>query len=133
MQLEMIEGIGPKFAQTLRGAGVKNTDKLLEMGSTRKGRDALCRQTGISDALILRWINRADLCRISGVSTQYSELLEAAGVDTVKELRNRRADNLTAKMREVNAEKRLVRRPPAESEVAKWVEQAKVLPPIVSY
>ncbi len=133
MQLEHIEGIGPKFAQSLRAAGVSTVGKLLTVGGSRKGRDTISKQTGISDALILRWVNRADLCRIKGVSTQYSELLEAAGVDTVKELRTRRADNLTAKMREVNAAKRLVRRPPAEAEVANWVEQAKGLEPKVSH
>lgn len=133
MRLEKIEGIGPKYAESLRSVGVTSVAKLLAVGSTRKGRDSIVKQTGISDALILRWVNRADLCRVTGVSTQYSELLEAAGVDTVKELRTRRADNLTARMRAVNDEKKLVRRPPAESEVAKWVEQAKLLAPVITH
>lgn len=133
MQLEMIEGIGSTYANSLREAGIKSVSKLLEAGANTKGREAIAKATRISDALILRWVNHADLCRIKGVSSQYSELLEAAGVDTVKELRTRRPDNLSVKMREVNDVKKLVRRPPSESEVSRWVEQAKTLPPMLTY
>lgn len=133
MQLEMIEGIGSAYATTLRGAGIKSVAKLLEMGSNKKGRDMIAKATSISDALILCWVNRADLCRVKGVSTQYSELLEAAGVDTVKELRTRRADNLSVKMREVNSAKKLVRRPPSEAEVSRWIDHAKTLVPTLTY
>jgi predicted flap endonuclease-1-like 5' DNA nuclease len=83
--------------------------------------------------LILEWVNLADLMRIKGVGEEYSDLLEEAGVDSVKELRNRRADNLTKAMQEVNAKKKLVRRPPSEKEVTDWIAQAKKLPPVVSH
>lgn len=133
MQLELIEGIGSTYANSLREAGIKSVAKLLEAGASKKGREVIAKATSISDALILRWVNHADLCRIKGVSSQYSELLEASGVDTVKELRTRRADNLAVKMREVNDNKKLVRRPPSEAEVSRWIEQAKTLPPMLTY
>jgi predicted flap endonuclease-1-like 5' DNA nuclease len=128
-----IEGIGPDRAEKLAAAGVKTTDDLLKLGGTAKGRKDLEAATGISQALILKWVNRADLFRIKGIGTQYSDLLEAAGVDTVPELAQRRADNLTKKMAEVNEEKKLVRALPAESMVAGWIEEAKTLPRVVEY
>ena len=97
------------------------------------GRKALAEATGISAALILKWTNHADLFRIKGVGPQFSELLEAAGVDTVKELRNRVPANLQAKLEETNAAKKLVRRVPALKEVVKMVEQAKALDPVMTY
>lgn len=133
MKIEDIEGIGPKFGQLLRNEGVTSPDKLLMKGATRKGRQELAEKTSIDDARILKWVNLCDLCRISGISTQYSELLEAAGVDTVKELRNRNADNLAEKMQEVNASKKLVRQVPNLKNVQSWIEQAKKLDPVVSY
>jgi predicted flap endonuclease-1-like 5' DNA nuclease len=132
-RIEDIEGIGPSCGNKLRAAGVSNTARLLAAGATRKGRAELVARTGLSDGLIMRCVNMADLFRIRGVASQYAELLEASGVDTVKELRNRRADNLTAKMREVNAAKRLCRLVPSEKTVAGWIEQAKSLPPAVTY
>ncbi len=136
--LESIEGIGPANAKKLRKAGVKSADALLKSGGAKKGRKAIAEASGIAEKSILEWVNRADLMRIKGVSTQYSDLLEAAGVDTVKELAKRRPDNLTAKMKEVNdaavAKKRsIVRRPPSQKEVEKWVAQAKKLKPAVSH
>jgi len=132
-RIEDIEGIGKVLGGKLRAAGVGSTAKLLAAGATRKGRAELAARTSISDGLIMRCVNMADLFRVNGVASQYAELLEAAGVDTVKELRNRRADNLTAKMREINAAKRLCRVVPGEKTVAGWIEQAKSLPPAVSY
>lgn len=133
MKIEDIEGIGPKFGGMLREQGITSPAKLLAQGATRKGRQALAEKCGIDDGRILKWVNCCDLCRISGVSTQYSELLEAAGVDTVKELRNRNVENLVVKMREVNAAKKLVRQVPNVKNVESWVAQAKKLDPAVSY
>lgn len=133
MKVEDIEGIGHKYGEMLRKEGINSPSKLLAAGSTVKGRRELAQKTGIDDGRILKWVNLCDLCRISGISTQYSELLEAAGVDTVKELRNRRADNLAGKMQEVNAARKLVRVTPSLKNVSNWVEQAKSIEPAVSY
>jgi predicted flap endonuclease-1-like 5' DNA nuclease len=128
-----IEGIGPDRAEKLKAAGVTTTDDLLKLGGTAKGRKDLEAATGLSGASILDWVNRADLFRIKGIGTQYSDLLEASGVDTVAELAQRRADNLTKKLAEVNEQKKLVRALPAETVVADWIEQAKALPRAVEY
>jgi predicted flap endonuclease-1-like 5' DNA nuclease len=128
-----IEGIGPERASKLQAQGVKTTEDLLSAGATPKGRDTLAASTGLSSALILEWVNRADLFRVKGVGTQYSDLLEASGVDTVPELAKRRADNLVKKMAEVNEQKKLVRQVPTESQVADWIEAAKALSRVVSY
>lgn len=128
-----IEGIGPVFAEKLKAVGISTTGKLLDRAKDPKGRKDLAEETGIDDSRILKWANMADLMRIKGVAEEYSELLEAAGVDTVKELKHRRADNLAAKMAEVNAEKKLVRLVPSEKSVAKWIEQAKTLAPMMTY
>ena len=131
--LEAIEGIGPVYSKTLAGRGLLTTDDLLRAGADPKGRRALADGTGISKKLILRWVNQADLFRVKGIGEQYADLLEAAGVDTVPELAQRRADNLAKRMVEVNEQKNLVRRTPAESQVAGWIEQAKRLPRVVTY
>jgi predicted flap endonuclease-1-like 5' DNA nuclease len=128
-----IEGIGPDRAEKLKAAGVTTTDDLLKLGGTAKGRKDLEAATGLSGASILDWVNRADLFRIKGIGTQYSDLLEASGVDTVAELAQRRADNLTKKLAEINEQKKLVRALPAETVVADWIEQAKALPRAVEY
>ena len=131
--IESIEGIGPKFGEALRKAGINSVDSLLEAGATRKARANLAATTGISEARILKCVNMADLFRINGVASQYAELLEGAGVDTVKELMHRNAENLAAKMAEVNEAKNLVRRPPSSRVVGDWIAQAKKLPGKVSY
>lgn len=128
-----IEGIGPAFAAKLKAVGISTTKAYLGRAKDPKGRKALAEETGIDDKRILKWANMADLMRIKGVGEEYSELLEAAGVDTVKELKHRKAGNLAEKMREVNAAKKLVRQVPSEKAVADWVEQAKNLVPIMSY
>ena len=128
-----IEGIGPTYGEKLESAGIKTIEKLLEAGASRKGRKDLAETTGIDESKILKWANMADLFRIKGVGEEYSELLEAAGVDTVKELRNRNAENLHKKMEEVNTEKKLVRQTPSANAVADWVEQAKGLEPMLTY
>jgi predicted flap endonuclease-1-like 5' DNA nuclease len=128
-----IEGIGPAYAQALADIGLTTTGDLLQAGATPRGREDLAFKTGISPKLVLRWVNMADLFRVKGVGEEYSDLLEAAGVDTVRELAQRRADNLTRKMAEVNEQKQLVRRTPTEAQVAAWIEFAKGLPRAVTY
>ena len=128
-----IEGVGEAYAEKLIAAGVTTTDALLEKCAAPAGRKALAEETGISDKLILKWTNHADLIRLHGVGPQFAELLEAAGVDTVKELKHRVAANLQAKMEEVNAEKNLVNRVPSEKELAKMIAEAKELSAVVEY
>ena len=123
-----IEGIGETYAAKLKEAGVATTDKLLEVAGAKKGRDQLAEKTGITGKLILEWVNLADLYRIKGIGSEYSDLLEEAGVDTVVELAKRKPENLFAKIVEVNTAKKLVRKVPTEAAVKDWVEQAKKLP-----
>ncbi|MDH5507045.1 MAG: DUF4332 domain-containing protein [Anaerolineae bacterium] len=133
MNISKIEGVGPVYAEKLSNVGVKTTGRLLKVGATKKGREDLAAKAGVSETLVLEWVNIADLMRIKGVGEEYSDLLEEAGVDTVKELRNRRPDNLHQAILDVNARKKLVRRPPSLSMVERWVTQAKTLPPVVTY
>ena len=128
-----IEGIGPAYAAKLEGVGVNSVEKLLEKGASKKGRETLAEKSGISEKRILEWVNRADLARIKGVGSEYADLLEAAGVDTVPELAQRKPENLAAKMAEISKQKDLTRKVPSAKEVADWVEQAKKLPRIVVY
>ncbi|MCD6519713.1 MAG: DUF4332 domain-containing protein [Anaerolineae bacterium] len=132
-KLETIEGIGEVYAAKLREAGITTVEALLEAAATPQGRKALEEKTGISGKLILEWANRADLFRIKGISEEYSDLLEAAGVDTVPELAQRNPDNLYQALVKVNEEKKLVRRLPSRDDVANWIEQAKKLPRTLSY
>lgn len=132
-KIDQIEGIGPVYAEKLINCGIKTTDDLLTTCATPAGRSKIAEETGISPKLILTWTNHADLMRIKGVAGQFAELLEAAGVDTVKELKHRVPANLHAKLVEVNEAKNLCNRVPAEAEVAKMVEQAKELEPMVKY
>ncbi len=131
--IDTIEGIGHRQATKLRKARVRTTEALLKNAATRSGRRELAERIGVTDKLVLEWVNRADLMRVKGVGEEYSDLLEAAGVDTVKELRRRNAANLLNAMIEVNKKKRLVRRLPTEAMVGRWVESAKTLDPIVTY
>ncbi len=133
MKIEAIEGIGPAFAKKLRANGVRTTGALLKQGASKKGRVSLAEMTGIGETLILEWVNLADLMRIRGVGEEFSDLLEEAGVDSVKELRRRKAGNLVQKMEEVNKEKNLVRRTPSLKQVEDWIEQASKLDPVVSH
>jgi predicted flap endonuclease-1-like 5' DNA nuclease len=132
-KLLVIEGIGEAYAAKLEEAGVTSIESLLEACCEKKGRKSIAEQTGISEKLILNWVNRADLSRINGVSTQYADLLECAGVDTVPELAQRKPENLQAKMLEVNEEKNLVRKVPSVSQVEDWVAQAKELPRVIKH
>jgi len=132
-QIESIEGIGPQYAEKLKAAGVSSTEKLLDMGATAKGRDELATQTGISGKLILTWVNHADLFRIKGVAGQFSELLEAAGVDTVPELAQRNAENLQQALAKTNEAKKLSKTTPSVSQVSAWIAEAKTLPRVVQH
>jgi len=128
-----VEGIGPAYAQKLREAGISTTQALLDKGASPQGRKEIAQKAGIGETLILRWVNHVDLFRIKGVGEEYADLLEAAGVDTVPELAQRNPENLYQKLIAVNQEKKLVRRPPTQSQVSDWVEQAKQLPRVISY
>ena len=128
-----VEGIGPAYAEKLAAVGIRTTDQLLERGAKPKGRDDLEATTGIGHALILKWVNRVDLYRIKGVGSEYSDLLEIAGVDSPAELAHRNAANLTESMAEANAARNLVRRLPTLAEVTAWIEESKTLPKIVEH
>jgi predicted flap endonuclease-1-like 5' DNA nuclease len=131
--IKQIEGIGSAMAEKLETVGITKVEQLLEKGATKAGRAALASETGIDESKILRWVNMADLFRVKGIAEENSDLLEAAGVDTVKELRTRNAENLHAKLAEVNAEKNLVRALPSLSAVESWIEFSKGLEPMVSH
>jgi predicted flap endonuclease-1-like 5' DNA nuclease len=128
-----IQGIGEAYAAKLRAAGLRTTEAFLDSCASPKGRQATAKAVGIADGLILKWANHADLMRIRGVGGQFAELLEAAGVDTVKELKTRKADKLADRMKEVNGEKNLCKVSPSIAVVAKWIDQAKSLPAKLRY
>ena len=133
MNTQDIEGIGPAYAKRLAGAKIQTTGDLLKKGGSAKGREALAKATGFSEKRLLEWVNRADLYRIKGVGSEYADLLEAAGVDTIVELSKRTADGLSKKLKAVNAKDKIVRDLPTPAQVADWIKQAKSLPRAVSY
>jgi len=134
MKLEEVEGIGPINAEQLALGGIATGDALLEQGATAGGRAAIEKATGISGTLILKWVNRVDLMRVKGVGSEYSDLLEVAGVDSPAELAQRNPANLATTFEEVVAARPgIVRRIPTETEVAGWVAEAKTLPKIVEH
>lgn len=132
-KIEQIEGIGPAYATKLATAGIETTDDLLDRCGSAEGREKIAEKAGVTAKQLLKWANMADLMRISGIGGEYAELLEAAGVDTVKELRTRNAENLAAKMAEINAQKKLTRRVASAKQVAKWLDQAKALDAKITY
>jgi predicted flap endonuclease-1-like 5' DNA nuclease len=132
-KIEEIEGIGPALGEKFRNAGITTTDKLLVGAKTKKQRQQLAEASGVSEKQVLKFANMADLFRITGVGQEFAELLEAAGVDTVPELAMRKPENLSAKMEEINEEKKLTRRTPSLKEVEKWVAEAKDLPRALEY
>jgi len=132
-KLSHIEGIGPSNEAKLNEAGIKNTDKLLLKGATKKGRAELAETAGISEHLILEWINHIDLYRIKGVGSEYADLLESGGVDTVTELAVRNASHLNEKLSKLNEEKNLVRKLPTIYQLEDWISQAKKLPRVIQY
>ncbi len=128
-----IEGIGPVYGDKLESIGIVTVNDLLEAGAAKSGRQEIAEKADVSETLVLEWVNRADLARVNGVGSEYADLLEASGVDSVPELAQRNAVNLAAKMEEVNGEKNLVRRVPSESEVQGWVDQAKTMDRVVTH
>src|SRR5687767_9205002 len=128
-----IEGIGPRFAQKLQAAGIQTVEALLEAGRTRRQREQLSVRTEIGEGKILDWVNRADLMRVSGIGSEFADLLEAAGIDSVPELAQRNPTLLAQKLTKVNDEKRLTRVVPNESQVRDWIEQSKKLPTAVEH
>lgn len=131
--IKEIEGIGPTNAEKFANIGIHTTKDLLNKGCTKEGRKYLTEKTGISEKLILEWVNLADLFRIEGVGEEYSDLLEEAGVDTAVELSNRNPQSLHGKLTEINEKKKLVRQLPSLDMIKKWIEQAKRLPRVVKY
>jgi predicted flap endonuclease-1-like 5' DNA nuclease len=132
-KLTSIQGIAEATEKKLNDAGVTSVDDLLEKGATPKGRDELAAKSGLGAAQILKFVNYADLFRIKGIAGQTAELLEASGVNTVAELAQRNPANLTAKLKEVNDEKKLTGKVPTEKQVGEWIETAKTLPKKVTY
>ncbi len=132
-KLSVIEGIGPAYETKLKEAGITSIEDLLIKCSSKKNRTKLAENTGITEKLILKWANHADLFRIKGIGGEYAELLEASGVDTVPELSKRKADKLFIKLSQVNAAQKLVRKLPAQKHIESWIQQASNLPKALSY
>jgi len=132
-KIDEIEGIGPAYAAKLAVAGIATTDDLLDKCATAAGRKDVAATTGIGESQLLKWANLADLMRVSGIGAQFSELLEAAGVDTIKELRNRNAANLAATLTQVNGTRKLARATPSETVVSRWIETAGTMEPRISH
>ncbi len=133
MDIQDIEGIGETYAEKLKGAGVQTTDDLLAKGGSPKGREELAADTGLTENQILEWVNRADLYRVKGIGSEYADLLETAGVDTVAELAQRNAELLADKLRAVNEIKRKVRSMPGTEHIGEWILQARSMPKAVEY
>ncbi len=128
-----IEGIGPVMAAKLKRLGIRTTAKLLEEARTAKQRKNLAAKLEVDERVVLRWATLADRMRIKGVGEPYANLLQVAGVDTVKELKHRNIKNLVEELRKANLKMNLVRQPPSARRVAKWKELAKTLPPVITY
>ncbi len=133
MKIDVIEGIGTAHATALSRAGVTHVRHLLQRATSASGRDELARETGLSASLLLEWVNHIDLMRIRGVGAEYSDLLEAAGVDSPVELAQRSPARLAMLLAETNAEHPLVRRVPSEKVLAGWISEARTLPRLISY
>lgn len=132
-KIKDIEGIGPAYAEKLELAEIRSTDDLLEHCRDAGGRKAVAERSGITEQQLLRWANHADLMRVSGIGGEYAELLEASGVDTIRELRNRASQTLAEKMKQVNEVKKLTRAVPAASTIQQWIEQAKTVEPMITH
>src|SRR5262245_44033383 len=128
-----MDGIAPDEAAALKRAGIRTTTGLLEAAKSPKGRKLLAAKTGIDEKRLLKWANSADRMRIKGVGDDYSQLIRAAGVDTVRELKHRNARRLTEAMREANAKRKLVDFLPSEKAVSRWIEHARKLPLKITY
>lgn len=133
MKIEEIEGVSGAYGQKLSAAGVSTVESLLDRAGKKRSRKALAEATGISETMILKWVNRADLMRVRGIGSEYSDLLEAVGVDSPLELSHRVAGHLHSKMEEVNTARKLVRRVPTEAEITTWISEAKAMPKMVEH
>jgi len=134
MKIEEVEGIGDEMGGKLRAVGIATTDDLLMAGASASGRDKVESMTGISGKLILKWVNHVDLMRIPGVGSEYSDLLEAAGVDSPAELAQRNAANLAQTFQELDAARpNTVRRVPSQETVEEWIASAKRMEMAVSH
>lgn len=131
--IEKIEGIGKEYGDKLRAADIQTTDDLLRRCGDKKGRTGVATETGISEKHILEWVNLADLMRITGIGEEFADLLEEAGVDTVKELATRNAENLAKAVMEANEKKNLTDRVPSAETIQKWIDEAKGMDPVVSH
>ncbi len=128
-----IEGIGTSQAKKLAEAGVRTVEGLLEAGASATGRKHLSEATGISEKLLLEWVNHADLYRINGVGSEISDLLEEAGVDSVPELATRNPENLHKMLVETNEKKKIVRVIPGVEKITDFIGQAKKLKKVVTH
>ena len=128
-----IEGVGPSYAEKLAAANIKTTDNLLELCCSKNGRSQVAQQTGVSESLLLKWSNMADMMRISGIGPQFAELLEASGVDTIKELAQRNAENLAQAISTTNEAKNLANAIPASSIIDGWIGAAKSTEPKITH
>jgi predicted flap endonuclease-1-like 5' DNA nuclease len=131
--ITMIESIGPVMKDKLAAAGISTVEGLLEKGASKSGRKLISESSGVDASKILDWVHMADLFRINGVASQFAELLKEAGVDTVKELRTRNAENLHVALIKTQEEKGLTRAVPSASKVEDFIAQAKELEPMVTH
>lgn len=127
-RITAIEGIGARYAEKLTNAGVTTVETLLAVAGREAGRARLAAQIGVTPQQVLEWVNRADLMRIKGIGSEFADLLESAGVDSVVELAQRNAANLLEALLEVNAARQLTQRTPAIRQVRRWIQDAKELP-----
>lgn len=132
-KINTIEGVGDIYGAKLTKVGIDTTEKLLEVGAEKKGRTKLAKDTGISDKLILTWVNHCDLYRVKGIGPQYAEILQLAGIDSVPKLARRNAASVLEKMKEVNADMPVVRGLPAQKQIENWIARAKDLPKVVKH
>lgn len=130
-KIEEIEGIGPEYAEKLRAVDIQTTDDLLRRCGEKSGREGVATEADLSEKMLLSWVNRADLMRVTGIGEEYADLLEEAGVDTVKELATRNADNLAEKIAEINERRSLVNRLPGAETIAEWIAEAGTLEQMV--
>jgi predicted flap endonuclease-1-like 5' DNA nuclease len=133
LTLGELKGINDVLINLLKAQGLVDSETLLDATRTPKGRKDLAETIGVEGGVILELANRADLARVKGIGRVYSDLMEEAGVDTIKELAQRNPANLHTKLVEINSIRQLTQRPPSAEQVAGFVEQAKSLPPMLEY
>ena len=130
-RIDQVAGIDQKQATRLRKAGVRTSKSLIEKASTQKGRTELAKASGVTPKDLQTWVHHADLLRVRGIGAEYAELLVAAGVDTVRDLRRRNATALVAKIIGLNGAQRVVNRLPTEVMVEGWIAAAAELEPSI--